>query len=123
MIYLKRSKLQAIGETVAWLLGRRTRIRISGDSMLPTLVPGQFVLVDRDRLPKVDELALARHPNEEDLLVVKRIGSITDDGRYVLSSDNEAAGTDSRTWGPVAADALQGTVTHLLDRPNPPPER
>ena len=116
MIHLNPSKLYAMGETAAWLLGRRRRIKVVGESMTPTLVPGQFVLVNPVRIPVEEELVLARHPNK-DLLVVKRVAAITDDGAFVLASDNEEAGTDSRSWGPVAADAIHGTVTLLLDHP------
>ena len=117
MIHLSRRKLRAMAETAAWLVGRRTRVRITGDSMLPTLAAGQFVLVDERRTPEEGELVLALHP-DRDLLVVKRVESVTTDGRYVLASDNRLAGTDSRAWGPVAVDRIRGTVTLLLDRPS-----
>jgi nickel-type superoxide dismutase maturation protease len=118
VIYLDRSKLRAMGETAAWLVGRRRRIKVTGDSMLPTLAPGQFVLVDPSRAVAVDDLALAHHPHEADLLIIKRVAEILDDGRVMLVSDNQAAGTDSRTWGPLSASAIQGVVTLLLDHPS-----
>ena len=55
---------------------------------------------------------------------VERSSVNLDDGRIELASDNEAAGTDSRTWGPVRAEAIEGVVTLLLDHPGagtPPP--
>ncbi|MEM7275614.1 MAG: nickel-type superoxide dismutase maturation protease [Actinomycetota bacterium] len=106
-----------VRETLAWVVGRRRRIRVVGESMTPTLVPGQFVLVDPARTPVAGELALARHPTQARLLVVKRVGTVGGDGRFELASDNPEAGTDSRTWGPVEAELIQGTVTLLLDRP------
>lgn len=105
-------------ETLAWVIGRRRRVRVVGESMVPTLEPGQFVLVDPQRSPKTGELVLARHPDQDEILVVKRLGSITDDRRFVLVSDNPDAGTDSRTWGPVGQDLIEGTVTLLLDQPS-----
>ena len=105
-----------MGQSAAWLLGRRRRVRVVGDSMVPTLTAGEFVLVDPRRRPAVGRLAVADHPNRPDLLVVKRVQSITDDGRYVLASDNPAAGTDSRTWGPLEPQAIVGTVTLVLGR-------
>lgn len=107
-----------MSESAAWLLGRRRRIRVVGDSMVPTLREGQFVLVDEARLPEVGELVVARHPQQTDLLVVKRVRHITADGMFDLVSDNAAAGTDSRTWGPVPAGGIVGTVTLLMDRPS-----
>ncbi|MGH1487898.1 MAG: nickel-type superoxide dismutase maturation protease [Acidimicrobiales bacterium] len=118
MIFLDRAKLRAMGESAAWLTGRRQRVRIVGDSMLPTLAEGQFVLLDRRQVPVAGQLAVAEHPHQPDLLVVKRVESVTADGRFVLSSDNPDAGTDSRAWGPIAAEAVHGTVTLLLDSPS-----
>lgn len=86
--------------------------------MVPTLEPGQFVLVNDGLIPIPGDLVLARHPDQGEILVVKRLGSMTEDGRYVLASDNPAAGTDSRTWGPLAASLIEGTVTLLLDKPS-----
>lgn len=86
--------------------------------MTPTLLPGQFVLVNTARRPGVGELVLAKHPDREGIVVVKRVGSIADDGRFVLASDNPTEGTDSRTWGPVDPTLIEGTVTILLDQPS-----
>ncbi len=118
MIFLDRHKLLGLRETAAWLTGRRRRVRVAGDSMLPTLTDGQFVLVDASRSPDVGQLAVANHPTRPDLLVVKRVTAIVEDGGVELGSDNPAAGTDSRTWGPLAPDRIVGTVTLLLDRPS-----
>jgi nickel-type superoxide dismutase maturation protease len=123
VIHLDRHKLRGIGETLAWLAGRRRRVRIVGDSMLPTLAAGQYVLVDEGRSPRPGQLALARHPHQHDLLVVKRVLATTADGRFELISDNPGAGTDSRTWGPVDPDRVLGAVTLLLDRPSTRLER
>ncbi len=117
MIHLDRHKLQGLRETMAWLAGRRRRVRVVGDSMLPTLTEGQFVLVDEGRRPVAGELVVANHPTQ-DILVVKRVEAIQGDGRYELRSDNPEAGTDSRSWGPLEAGAVIGTVTLLLDRPS-----
>ena len=118
MIHLDRHRLQGIRETFSWLAGRRRRVRVVGRSMEPTLSEGEFVLVDEGRAPEVGQLALARHPERHDLLVVKRVAARTDDGRYELTSDDPQAGTDSRTWGPLGPDRVVGTVTLLLDRPS-----
>lgn len=112
--------LEAARQLGGWARGRRRRFRVSGPSMEPTLRHGQFVLVDPGRRPGVGELALARHPTEPGVLVVKRVAQIRDDGRYELASDNPAAGTDSRHWGPLGPDAIEGTVTLLLDDPFAP---
>jgi nickel-type superoxide dismutase maturation protease len=110
-------------ETAAWLVGRRLRVRVVGRSMEPTLTEGQYVLVDRGRVPRPGQLAVANHPDRPDLLVVKRVAEVTAAGRFELASDNPSAGTDSRTWGPVPAEAVVGAVTLLLDRPSARLER
>ena len=118
MIHLDRHRLRGIRETFSWLAGRRRRVRVVGRSMEPTLSEGQFVLVDEGRTPEVGQLALARHPEQPDLLVVKRVAARTGDGRFELTSDAPGHGTDSRTWGPLGPERVVGTVTLLLDRPS-----
>ena len=118
--------LGALRQVGWWALGRRRRFRVVGPSMEPTLRHGEFVLVDRERSPVPGELALARHPHEPGLLVVKRVAAITPERGWVVASDNPGAGTDSRQWGPLAPDAVVGRVALVLDRPGahldqPPP--
>ena len=84
--------------------------------MEPTLEAGEFVLVDRKAEPRLGDLVTAIHPDDETVMVVKRFAARTDDGTCYLASDNPA-GVDSRRWGPVPADRVQGRVTIVLDRP------
>lgn len=115
-VIVSRPVIRAIGEGWAWILGRRRRIRVTGTSMVPTLAAGEFVLVDPNRRPSVGDVVVARHPNDDGLLVVKRLTGRGPDDRLTLSSDNPAAGTDSRVWGPLDADRLVGVVTLILNR-------
>lgn len=114
---MSRSALRAVTEFGHWAVGRRERFRVVGDSMEPSLSDGDFVLVDPSARPDLDDMVVADHPQEHGLRVVKRIGEITDDGRFVLVSDNPERGTDSRSWGPVAPTSVLGQVTIVLDRP------
>ena len=84
--------------------------------MLPTLADGDHVLVDPDRPPTVDALVAARPPDLDGTAVVKRVTALADDGSATLASDNPNGGTDSRRWGPVPPDRLDGVVTVHLDR-------
>ncbi len=117
--------LGALRQVGWWALGRRRRFRVVGPSMEPTLHHGEFVLVDPARAPVPGELALAHHPDDPDLLVVKRVAAITPERAWVVASDNPDAGTDSRQWGPLAPEAVIGRVALVLDRPgarlDPPP--
>jgi hypothetical protein len=60
-----------------WLLRRRRRFRVTGDSMLPLLQPGQEVLVDlaayRQQPPQAGDIVVAYHPQQPQLPIVKRV--------------------------------------------------
>ena len=55
--------------------------------MEPTLLDGDWLLVDPDERPALGDLALARH---DERVVLKRVVDIDADGRYTLASDNPA---------------------------------
>ncbi len=84
--------------------------------MLPTLADGDHVLVDPDRPATVGALVAARPPALDGIAVVKRVSALAADGAATLASDNPDEGTDSRRWGPVPADHLDGVVTVDLGR-------
>ncbi len=129
MMFIGRSAIAAAGEMVSWARGRRLRVRVVGKSMVPTLQPGDHVLVDQSGSIIDGAIVVARHPTTVDQLVVKRVMTINGDGSVTLASDNPSEGTDSRTWGPLPAEEVVGTVTwvfgkpHALgvDREDPPP--
>lgn len=84
--------------------------------MLPTLADGDMVLVDVARTPRRGDLVAARPEALAGVTVVKRITALGADGAATLSSDNPGEGTDSRTWGPIPPDRLDGVVTVELGR-------
>lgn len=102
-------------EFVLWLLRRRHRVRVTGQSMLPTLRPGDEVLVDlrayRRRPIIPGDIVVTRHPFQADLRPIKRVQSVLPDGRCDLRGDNPPASTDSRTYGPLPPDHILGRVT------------
>ncbi len=81
--------------------------------MLPTIRPGQSVLVDprayRTAEPRVGDVVLLRHPIQTDLLTVKRLASVRDDQLFVVG-DNPDASTDSRSYGSVPVALVLGRV-------------
>jgi len=101
-----------------WLLRRRHRLRVTGESMLPYLPPGQEVLI----LPRrgetialaVGDVVVLAHPLQPQTTIVKRVAQIQADGRLFLLGDNPAASTDSRTFGPVSPQQIQGRVVCLF---------
>jgi SOS-response transcriptional repressor LexA len=54
--------------------GRYVALRVAGDSMAPVLDPREVILIDLDSSPRVDDLVVARLPDQGH--VVKRIASM-----------------------------------------------
>lgn len=101
-------------EFVLWLLGRRSRFRITGNSMLPLLNPNDEVLINpnayRHQSPQPGDIIVAIHPNQPELKIVKGIDAV-DNERCFLLGKNPAESTDSRSFGWVENILLQGQVT------------
>lgn len=67
--------------------GRYVALRVAGDSMAPLLGPREVILVQLDATPRIDDLIVARLPDQSH--VVKRVASMKD-GRIELASFNPA---------------------------------
>jgi nickel-type superoxide dismutase maturation protease len=104
-------------EMFAWQFGRRRAFRVVGESMTPTLPPDAVIFFDPaaydEEAPQVGDVVVARHPFQSDVQMVKRVGEIREDGRYVLLSDNPA-GSDSRGFGSMPRGHILGRVTSRL---------
>jgi len=74
------------------------RIRVTGHSMTPSLLPGDWLLVRHGAPVTPGSVVLARFGSRPDLLVVKRAVERRPDGWW-LGSDNAVAGSDSRDHG------------------------
>jgi nickel-type superoxide dismutase maturation protease len=81
------------------------RLAVNGLSMVPTLAPGEWVVVRRTR-PREGAVVVVRRPER---LVVKRAVRRTDGGWWV-EGDNAAASDDSRVFGPVDDGDVLGEV-------------
>jgi nickel-type superoxide dismutase maturation protease len=102
------------------------RVAVAEQSMAPSLWPGDWLLVWRGlwagRPPRVrpGEIVVARHPARADFLVVKRAVRRLDGGWW-LESDNRAANAvDSRSFGAVPGELIQGRVLLRYRRGRPP---
>ncbi len=102
-------------ELLLWLLGQRCRFRVTGLSMFPLLKPGDKLLVDpnayRQKLPCPGDIVVARHPYRPNLLLVKRVDSVLEDGNCFLMGDNSSESTDSRSFGCVSPEQILGRVS------------
>ena len=99
----------ALALGVTWVRLRPFRVEIRGDSMRPTLGPGDWVVaVGRTRL-RPGAVAVMERPDRPGFEVVKRLAGEIDGGRFVLG-DSPDASTDSRRFGPVAPEAIRGRV-------------
>jgi signal peptidase I len=85
-------------------------VEVRGNSMAPTLRPGDRLVVIRlDRLPRVGDVVLAGDPRDSSRELVKRVAAVGRDG-VELRGDNPGASTDGRTFGPVPAPAIRWRV-------------
>ncbi len=113
-------RLPGIYQVVAFVRAKRFVVR--GESMLPTILPGERVLVDTlayrfDRLPEAGDVVLAMHSERPGLAMLKRVGGAPGDdvgGRmlgedeYWLVGDAPEFSTDSRQLGPVRSGDVVG---------------
>ena len=92
------------------------RVAVAERSMLPALRPGDWLLVLRpvlaSRQPRIrpGQVVIARHPGRPDRLLVKRVVRREAAGWW-LESDNPGAGAvDSRAFGVVPPEQIEGRV-------------
>lgn len=92
------------------------RVAVAERSMEPALHPGDWLLtwrgLNRNCPPRVrpGQLVVARHPAQPDLLLVKRAAREVPGGWW-LESDNFGVGeVDSRQFGAVPLDLIEGRV-------------
>lgn len=102
-------------ELLLWFLRRRRCFQVHNNSMLPHLQPGENILVNLKAYvktqPRLGDVVLAQHPHKFDLLIVKRVAAIHEDGSCFLQGDNLAFSEDSRSFGFVLPEQILGQVT------------
>ena len=85
-------------------------VQVRGRSMLPTLRPGDRLVVLRShRSPRVGEVVLALDPRDAGRELVKRVAAVGTDG-VTLHGDNPAFSTDGRTFGSLPPHAIRWRV-------------
>lgn len=85
---------------------------VDGDSMLPSLRPGDCLLVRVGATVRLGDLVIARRPGHRgsELLLVKRVARRVDDGWWLLSDNADVGLDDSRAFGAVPDAEVLGRV-------------
>jgi len=96
------------------LTRRYRQVAVTGNSMLPTLVDGDLVLVRLDTSAHPEDLVLVRWPSRPGQLSIKRAVWPEDAGWFVVG-DNPPESTDSNHLGP--ARVLGVILWRLWPRP------
>ena len=99
----------AIAATAVALLVRR--VEVAGDSMRPTLEPGDRLVLARVGRVQPGDLLAVRDPRLPERVVVKRLAELSPKGLVVLG-DNPGSSTDSRHFGPVDPRAVKGRAVY-----------
>ncbi len=91
------------------------RFIVEGESMMPTYVPGDRLLVLRiGRRPRIGDVVVVVDPRtfgtDAEREIVKRVTDQFADGSLEVAGDNLQASTDSRTFGPVPKSHVRGRV-------------
>jgi nickel-type superoxide dismutase maturation protease len=108
-------------ELLRWIFRLRRRVRVVGSSMEPSLYAGDVVLIDRrayrEDPPAELDLVVARHPQQPELEIIKRVEFIDESGVYLRSDNADAAdAADSRRFGMIAFEQVVGRVTAKVGR-------
>jgi len=86
------------------------RVVVTGESMLPTLRPGDCLLVSARARVAVGDVVVAHRPGDARLLLVKRVVRHEDAGWWLLSDNAEAGLDDSRAFGVLPDACVVGKV-------------
>lgn len=108
----------ALAGLLAACARRLDRVAVAGTSMVPTLLPGDRLLVWRGPAYRAGDLVVVarasrtdRRAEERAESVVKRVAALGAEG-VVVVGDNPAASTDSRDYGALPLADLRGRVVY-----------
>jgi nickel-type superoxide dismutase maturation protease len=86
--------------------------------MGPALREGDDVLVDPEAYggaePKEGHIVVARHPYRTGVRIIKRVGRVLGNDRFILTGDNPTESTDSSIFGSLPSSHILGRVTFRL---------
>jgi nickel-type superoxide dismutase maturation protease len=103
-----------------WIVRKRCRIKIKGNSMIPILRDGDTVYVNqrayKHTFPEVGDIVIVRHPYQTKRQLIKRVGSINAKHQLVLMEINQQRNTDRRLFGAVPCHYIKGEVVGIAKR-------
>jgi nickel-type superoxide dismutase maturation protease len=117
--HLKRFFPLAAAAMLVWWRWRPFRVEVEGESMAPTLEPGDYLVAVRPRRVRRGSLVVVEHPQRAGYEMVKRVAALPGErvedrilgtDEYWVIGDKEDGSTDSRTFGAVPAGAIRGRV-------------
>ncbi len=88
---------------------RLRTVAVAGDSMAPTYHDGDWLLALWGGQCKVGQVLIIEREERPGIYLVKRLVRI-EDGKYWVQGDNPLASTDSRQWGLLNSQEIQGRV-------------
>ena len=120
--------MAGVGVAASVIAARPFRVEVAGESMSPTLRPGDWLVATRAGRIHRGSVVVLRHPGRT-FDLVKRVravpcdqvdGRILGPDEYLVVGDNETASTDGRSFGPVPREAIEGVVRFRY-HPHPGP--
>ncbi len=98
-----------------WVTALR-RVEVVGPSMMPTLQPGDRLLLAGVRQPRAGDIVALVDPREPSRILVKRVLSVSDQ-MVEVGGDNPTESTGSETFGAVPARSLHGRAIYRYAPP------
>lgn len=84
-------------------------VAVAGDSMAPTYVTGDWLVVIWGGAPEPGEVVLVERENQPGVFLLKRVIGPMEEKIWV-EGDNKEESTDSRHWGPISQDEIVASV-------------
>lgn len=101
-------------ERILFFLGKRKVIFVEENAMLPPLKKGDAVLLDPTAEVEVGDIVLINHPSKQNVKMIKRIGEISKDEKFLLIGDDEGETSDSRSLSEIPKKDILGKITCRL---------
>jgi nickel-type superoxide dismutase maturation protease len=102
-------------DRILLLLGRLRAVRVTGNSMRPTLEPDDVILIAQPFDLAAGDIVLADHPFKQSVTLIKRVAAIEGD-KFRLVGDDLQESTDSRSFGTLPLGSIRGKAVCRVRR-------